>query len=113
MLTVRSQKSLHWTAHSRAKMRYYKLSEARAKRVIHTPKRIEEGIAPNTIAMMQSAGSEKHPYEIWVMIQDIKAGRKVISVWRYPGITKPRDEITKKFLKQEYSNFTEGSDELG
>ena len=61
---------MHWTSHSRYKMRFYGLSESRVKRVISFPKRIEEGIAPDTVAMMQSAGTEKHPYEIWVMIQE-------------------------------------------
>lgn len=69
MIISKKQRPLHWTSHSRNKMRFYGLSESRIKRVISYPKRIEEGIAPDTIAMMQPAGSEKHPYEIWVMIQ--------------------------------------------
>ena len=88
-------------------MRFYKLSESRVKRIIHSPKRIEEGIAPKTVAMMQSAGSVKHPYELWVMLQDVTDRRKIISAWRYPGITKPRDEITRKFLKTELNQFLE------
>ena len=102
---------LYWTAHSRAKMRQYGLSEQRIKRVIHSPKRVEEGIAPKTIAMMQITGSAKHPYEIWVMIQDMKGKRKVISAWRYPGVTKPRGEIALGFLKNEYSEFLKTGDE--
>ena len=39
------EKKLEWTRHSRAKMRFYGLSEQRVKRVLHTPKRIEEGVA--------------------------------------------------------------------
>ncbi len=31
------------------------------------PKRLEVGVAPDTTAGMQPAGSKKHPYEIWVM----------------------------------------------
>ena len=89
-----------WTAHSRAKMRYYGLSESRVKRIIHTPKRIEEGIAPKTVAMMQSAGSVKHPYELWVMLQDVGQKRKVISAWRYPGVTKPGSTTTLKLIEQ-------------
>jgi len=50
----------------------YQLSESRIKRVLHTPHRIEEGIAPQTIAVMQNAGTIKHPKEIWVMLQEIK-----------------------------------------
>src|SRR3989338_7794304 len=70
MISIKKRRPLHWTSHSRYKMRLYGLSESRVKRVIRFPKRIEEGIAPDTVAMMQPAGTEKHPYEIWVMIQE-------------------------------------------
>jgi hypothetical protein len=100
-----------WTKHSIEKMLQYQLSESRIKRVLHTPHRIEEGIAPETIAVMQSVGTKKHPKEIWVMYQLIKSKNsssrkkqksknktkgiekrkiRIISVWRYPGITPPR-----------------------
>jgi len=59
----------HWTNHSLMKMRYYGLSQQRIKRVIKNPERIEEGIVEKTIACMQTAGSSKHPYEIWTMYQ--------------------------------------------
>lgn len=49
------------------KMRQYRLSESRVKRVLRHPKRLEVGVAPDTVAGMQPAGSKKHPYEIWVM----------------------------------------------
>lgn len=75
------------------------------KRIIHSPKRIEEGVAPKTTAMMQPTGSKKHPYELWVMIQDTKQKRKVISAWRYPGVTKPRSEITKEVLRGQYREY--------
>lgn len=91
---------LYWTHHARAKMRFYGLSEARVKRVLHTPKRVEEGIAPKTVAMMQAVASPKHPYEIWVMFQDKRAERKVISAWRYPGITKPGALLPKAILDE-------------
>lgn len=100
MPVLRKPKTFTWTAHSRAKMRYYNLSEARVRRIIHSPKRIEEGIAPKTLAMMQSAGSDKHPYELWVMIQDTVSRRKVISAWRYPGVTKPGDPLPKEILDE-------------
>jgi len=93
-------KDLHWTSHARAKMRYYGLSEARIRRVMHSPKRIEEGIALGTIAMLQSAGSKKHPYEIWVMIVETKTKRKVISAWRYPGITKPGQPLPQQIISE-------------
>jgi len=100
MLPLKRPKTLHWTAHSREKMRFYKLSESRVKRVIHSPKRIEEGIAPRTIAVMQSAGSQKHPYEIWVMIQEQAQRRKIISAWRYPGRTKPGQPLPEEILRE-------------
>ena len=85
-----------WTKHSQAKMHQYMLSESRVKRIIKNPKRVEEGIAPKTLASMQKAGSKKHPYEIWVMYQFVKKQGhkiKVISAWKYPGITRPGDPI--------------------
>jgi hypothetical protein len=105
--TLFGARRIHWTHHARDKMRFYKLSEARVRRVLHSPKRVEEGIAPKTTAMMQRAGSAKHPYEIWVMIEDTKNLRKIISAWIYPGITKPRDNVTADFIKREYSAYRE------
>ena len=49
---------------------------------------------------MQSVKSQKHPYEIWVMIQETRAKRRVISAWRYPGITKPGDSIPEEILRE-------------
>ncbi len=79
-------------------MRQYRLSESRVKRVLRFPKRLEVGVAPETVAGMQPAGSKKHPYEIWVMWTNSKsqianskakfnARQKttIISTWRYPG----------------------------
>lgn len=79
---------ISWTKHSKEKMRYYRLSGGRLKRVLSNPKRVEEGIAPNTIAIMQPAGTKKHPTEIWLMYQKIgKEKIRIISAWRYPGIS--------------------------
>ncbi len=100
MISLKKPKILFWTSHAKAKMRHYGLSEARVKRIIHTPKRIEEGIAPKTVAMMQQAGSQKHPYELWVMIQDMDKKRKIISAWRYPGVTKTGDALPPEILSE-------------
>ncbi len=62
-----SRENYHWTDHVRQKMRQYGLSESRIKRVLRFPKRVEIGVAEDTVAGMQPAGSSKHPYEIWVM----------------------------------------------
>lgn len=86
-----------WTKHSQAKIKQYMLSESRVKRVIRNPLRVEKGIAPKTLASMQKAGSKKHPYEIWTMYQLAKGQEhnqiKVISAWKYPGVTQPGDPI--------------------
>lgn len=87
----RGTRELSWTKHSIEKMKFYGLSESRVKRVWRNPKRVEEGIAPETIAIMQLAGSKKRPHEIWVMYQKIldfsnkKSKARIISCWRYPG----------------------------
>ncbi len=106
---------IHWTYHARDKMRFYRLSEARVKRVLHSPKRVEEGVAPNTVAMMQpntatgDKGQEKWKQEIWVMAQTAKSGKgritKIFSAWRYPGMSKSRSEAIKDLMKKEYQDF--------
>jgi len=96
---------LSWTKHSEAKMRFYSLSKQRVRRVLNSPKRIETGIAPDTIAMMQVAGSQKHPYEIWTMFVKTNKGKRIVSAWKYPGRTKPRSEIALDFLRHEYSDY--------
>ena len=97
---------IYWTEHVKEKMRYYGLGENRILRVMRNPKRVEEGVAENTSAAMQRAGSVKHPYEIWMMYQRKGKRQKekvkskednnqivIISAWKYPGITKPGSVI--------------------
>lgn len=88
--------NLHWTQHSLQKLRQYNLSVSRIKRVLRYPKRKEVGVVPQTIAAMQPAGSKKRPQEIWVMTQILNSNNqktkskpkvKIISVWRYPGVS--------------------------
>ncbi len=97
MLNIGGQKIV-WTEHAKAKMRQYRLSESRVKRVLRFPKRLEIGVAPDTVAGMQPAGSKKHPYELWVMwtekIKNQKSKIKIfgkqiriISAWKYPGVS--------------------------
>ncbi|MFH1462293.1 MAG: hypothetical protein ABIG08_01145 [bacterium] len=78
-----------WTSHSKAKMRQYQFSEKRVLRILRKPDRKEVGIALGTIASMQKAGTKKHPGEVWLMYVVLKKpkGIKMISAWRYPGIT--------------------------
>jgi len=87
-----------WTKHVKEKMRFYRLSESRLRRLLRNPKRQETGIAPGTIAVMQPAGSKKHPTEIWLMYQTINQKSKIknqklriITAWRYPGASPIRE----------------------
>jgi hypothetical protein len=87
-------KEIHWTRHIKEKMREYQLSERRLLKIFKNPERKEEGIAPDTIAVMQTGG-RKRPYEIWLMYQikssELKAQSSklkrivMISAWKYPG----------------------------
>lgn len=101
-------KKLLWTSHVKAKMRQYGLSEARVRRVLHSPLRVEEGIAEDTVAMMQPAAVKatlkgrpaEWTQEIWVMISEKPRERRVVSAWRYPGKTKPGDPIPAEILRE-------------
>ena len=79
----------YWTQHVVRKMGFYGLSPDRVKRVMRNPARVEDGVAENTTAVMQSGSNAKKPSEIWVMYQKKKMGSKktIISAWRYPGIS--------------------------
>jgi len=118
-----------WTSHVKMKMRYYGLSEQRVKGVIRKPQRTEEGIASKTIAVMQpqslrrdkETGKKTWKAEIWVMYQlkaesqkvldmDVpeklagifapKKKMKIISAWRYPGVTKPGEGLPDAILDE-------------
>jgi len=82
----KNTKELYWTRHIKEKMRYYGLGEGRLRRILKTPQRREEGIALNTVASMQFAGTKKQT-EIWLMHQLVGKKKKMISAWRYPGIS--------------------------
>ena len=86
-------KKLHWTQHAKDKMRQYRLSKSRLLRVLYYPKRKEKGIAPRTIAIMQPVSRKKASSEIWLMYQDVKKTRKIITAWRYPGQSPIGEEI--------------------
>ncbi len=111
-----------WTSHAKMKMRYYGFSEQRIKNVIRRPVRTQEGIAERTVAVMQpqstkrnkETGAKEWKAEVWVMYQlkgelqqivDIdvpeklrgifapKKKVKIISAWRYPGVTTPGEDL--------------------
>lgn len=100
MSLLKRVRSVHWTSHARAKMMFYRLTEGRVRRVLHSPERIEEGIAPDTIAIMQTQRGPKKSQEIWVMVADTAAKRKIISAWRYPGVTKPGEALPKEIQRE-------------
>ncbi|OGZ79123.1 MAG: hypothetical protein A2528_00600 [Candidatus Staskawiczbacteria bacterium RIFOXYD2_FULL_37_9] len=118
-----SYKKLFWTEHSKIKMRQYGLSKQKLLGILYRPERKEQGIAPGTSAVMKTNKTffrekqitlekalrqaqglttwqkpKKAPGEIWIMFKDIRKKeegevRKIISAWRYPGISKPGEEI--------------------
>lgn len=85
----KNSEKYYWTQHVQEKMHYYGLSEQKILGVIRKPKRIETGIAENTVAVMTSVGNasknkksskwgissddggerEKWSQEIWVLYQ--------------------------------------------
>lgn len=107
-----SYKKILWTAHSEIKMRQYGLSKSKLIGILYKPDRQEEGIVPGTTAVMRtnpirnsanlklaiSNGASKKfyakaPGEVWLMYKDAKDQRKIISAWRYPGVSKPGDPV--------------------
>lgn len=114
------------------KMRFYGLSQQRVKRVIRSPQRIEEGIVKNTIAVMQPPsfknvnGKKTWSQEIWAMYQlknqnsNVKCQNynlkiktifpqerqiKIISAWRYPGVSPKNNPIPEEILNEIQENF--------
>lgn len=115
-----------WTEHSKIKMKQYGLSISKLLGILRKPERKEQGIVPGTIAVMKTNKKfinktiallkpkkwqpPKAPGEIWLMYKDVKKQeegniRKVISAWRYPGISKPGEKIPiPDDIRQEIEN---------
>jgi len=127
-------RKLVWTEHSKIKMRQYGLSKQKLLGILYKPERKEQGIVPGTTAVMKTNKTffrekkitldkawqkpRKTPGEIWLMYKDVKKRepalgeakegqiRKIISAWRYPGISKPGevipipDDIRQELLNQ-------------
>ena len=97
-------------------MRQYGLSKQKLLGILYKPERKEQGIVPGTTAVMKTnkvffkakqvtvkqawEKPRKAPGEIWLMYKDVKnpstgsgQARKIISAWRYPGISKPGEAI--------------------
>ncbi|MEK7562286.1 MAG: hypothetical protein AAB509_01215 [Patescibacteria group bacterium] len=123
---LQTYKKLNWTEHSKIKMRQYGLSKQKLLGILYRPERKEQGIVLGTIAVMKTNKTffkakqitlakawqkpKRAPGEIWLMYKDITLRhgsgqeRKIISAWRYPGVSKPGEEIPipkdiKIFLK--------------
>ncbi len=94
-------KQIFWTEHAKVKMRQYGLSKSKILSILRTPERKEQGIASGTTAAMQTkkvfgsaAKTDKRPPgEIWLMYSDAGPQRRIVSCWRYPGISKPGESI--------------------
>lgn len=82
----------YWTKHSIEKMKFYGLSPQRVLRILKNPDRCQEAVALGCIACMQSIGN-KRKTEIWMMYQKISNKKKIITAWRYPGISPIQDKI--------------------
>jgi len=91
MVTRVRKSDLEWTSHAQKKRKHYKLSKFKVLKTLRDSDRIEKGKAPETVACMKKMGSDKNPWELWVMWQEDDDKRKIISVWRYPG-TSPEGE---------------------
>lgn len=86
------------------KMRHYRLTEARIKRIIRHPVRVEEGVFPGAIACMHVAEGKNYS-EIWtfyILGNTGDAGKKIriISAWRYPGKSPAHNPIPQDILKE-------------
>jgi len=89
-----------WTRHVVEKMKYYRLSERKLRNLFYNYKRKEAGVALNTIALMQPAGT-KRPTEIWLMYQQDGQKKKIITAWRYPGISSKKEiPVPENILKE-------------
>lgn len=94
-------------------MQYYGISESRIKRIVRFPKRTEEGIAPDTVAVMQPADTKRYS-EIWVMYKLVGENRRAISNFQFPrlrqrfsgqAISKQKEKNQKSNLKINIENF--------
>lgn len=110
-----SSQKIFWTEHAMAKMRQYGLSKSKLLKLLYRPERKEQGIVPETMAVMatnkifnlgrKDVKVKKVPGEIWLMYRDLKEKRIIISAWRYPGVSKPGESIPVPLdIRQEIFN---------
>lgn len=93
----KDDKTYKWTSHIKGKMIFYRLSPQVVKNIMRSPRRVEEGIAPNTTAAMKRHDTSKRKEELWLMYrkENQNLGNKIImiSTWRYPGVSKSGKKI--------------------
>ncbi len=103
--------AVRWTSHVKRKMLFYGLSGQRIRSILRNYERKEDGIAPQTVAVMSRNDKPKRKEEIWVMYGQnaklknqnekaqpsknfrIEPKKIIISAWRYPGISKKKDGV--------------------
>ncbi|MBI2024537.1 MAG: hypothetical protein HYT03_00380 [Candidatus Harrisonbacteria bacterium] len=89
----KDDKNFHWTSHIKDKMLFYRIPESKIKTTLKKPDRLQEGVAPNTMAAMKRNDTPKSKNEIWLMYTERGSKRIMISAWRYPGKSKPDKKI--------------------
>jgi hypothetical protein len=55
----KDDKKFRWTSHIKNKMLFYGISEQKIKTILKSPNRKEEGIVPNTLAVMKRNDTPK------------------------------------------------------
>lgn len=114
-----SKGQYQFTLHAQFKMKQYGLSEQKVRGVIRNPKRREVGIVPRTVAVMQPVsikkvdGKDVWKQEIWVMFvvknqkqensgieSFVQQKLRIISTWRYPGVSPKRNPIPEEILRE-------------
>ncbi len=88
-------------------MRFYGISRQRALSVMRRPERTEEGVLPGTVAVMQPVslkvvdGKRLWRTELWAMYERQTGGKiRVISVWRYPGVSPQHAPIPEQIFRE-------------
>lgn len=113
----KDDRTFSWTSHVKNKMLFYRISEQKIRSILRNPDRKEEGIAPNTLAVMKRNDKPSKKEELWVMYL-VLPGRtrglaqtstqnnaesqrlnvtgqklRIISAWRYPGVSPKGNKI--------------------
>lgn len=120
---LKNTEKIYWTEHAKFKMQFYGLSPQRVLGIISKPARKEEGIVKNTIAVMKPVSPKimnnkaVWKQEVWAMYQKLEtrnsklvinesrfklraARYKIISAWRYPGISPRKNPIPESIIEE-------------